>query len=263
MDTPRNAHPHVVVTGASQGIGRAVAVALASRGARITAVARHAQALDALVAQLPGDGHQALPTDLSSRAQLEALCSRVAQGGVDVLINNAGVGAYGVFHQQSPAVLSNVLAVNVDAVVALSHAFLRAAAPGSALVNVASTLAFLPMADHAVYAASKAFVQSLSTSLWAQYRARGIHVAALCPGVTATQFQQSAGAQPGQAAPGLITQQPQDVATALLELLDHRLGPVVVCGAVNRAMVAGGRVLPLGVLARVLGTQRRGPAAAE
>ncbi len=248
----------VLVTGASAGIGRAVAMALARDGALVTAVGRHNASLETVVRDLPGAGHRALAADLATPDGLARVVGDVETAGYGVLVNNAGVGAYGVFQDQPLATLQGLLRLNLDAVVALSHAYLRHARKGDALINVASTLAFLPMADHAVYGASKAFVASLSEALWAQNRSRGVYVAALCPGVTATGFSRAAGAVDGQQAPAAITQQPDEVAAVLMAGLRARSGPTLVCGVLNKAMVLGSRGMSRKALASVLGTQRRG-----
>lgn len=109
---------------------------------------------------------------------------------VDILINNAGLGTYGPFETLSPQTEQELIAVNIAAMVSLSHAVIPGmlSRASGTILNLASTSAYQPCAYMAVYAASKAFVLHFSEALWAEYRERGIHVAALCPGPVETAF---------------------------------------------------------------------------
>jgi short-subunit dehydrogenase len=109
---------------------------------------------------------------------------------IDILVNNAGFGTYGPFETLTAEAERREIAVNIDAVVALTHAFIPGmlARKSGAVLNIASTAAFQPAPYMAVYAATKAFVLSFTEALWAEFHGRGVHVAALCPGPVDTGF---------------------------------------------------------------------------
>jgi hypothetical protein len=191
----------VLVTGGSTGIGAAFAEALAAEGARLVLVARGRERLEGVAATLRarhGAQVEVHAEDLSApgaaRRVFDAVTAKV--GEVDVLINNAGFATYGRFAALPFARQSEELALNVVALVELTHLFL----PGiervlGGVIQVASTAAFQPVPFMAVYAATKAFVLSFSEALWGEYRDRGVRVLALCPGATDTPFFEVVGAQ--------------------------------------------------------------------
>ncbi len=120
----------------------------------------------------------------------------------------------------------------------LAHAFLATATPGSALVNVSSTLGHTPKPGLAVYSASKAFVTAFSETLWHEQRTRGVRVLALCPGVTATASQTAADVPPW------LVQTPEQVVDRAGKALSGKAGPVVLTSPVNRAFTTALRLLP-------------------
>lgn len=184
-----------LITGASGGIGEEFARQLAARGMNLVLVARSADKLQALARQLSAEHRidaRTIPADLGvpgAARQLLQACE--AQGlRVDLLVNNAGSGTYGQF-EDIPAERDNqLIQLNIAAVSDLAHEFIppMLARGAGAVINVASSAGFQPTPHFAVYGASKAFVLSLSESLWALYRTRGIRVMALCPGPVATGF---------------------------------------------------------------------------
>jgi len=185
----------VLITGASSGIGREIAVQLAAEGADLVLVARNLPALTSLASQLShrhGIRTTVIAYDLTQpNCGLQLVQEMQEQGlTVDVLVNNAGFGSYGQFETLAAQAEQQQIAVNVAAVVDLCHAFLPGMLQrGSGVVlNLASTAAFQPAPYMAVYAATKAFVLSFSEALWAEYRQRGVHVVALCPGPVETPF---------------------------------------------------------------------------
>ena len=151
-----------LVTGASEGIGQAFAEALATEGYQVTLVARSQERLQAARARLSGAGHEVLVADLSTPAGIERVAAELA-GGYTLLINNAGVGSHGAFAATDLLQLQAMMRLNCDAVMQLSHAFLRGSKKGDALINVASVLGLLGMPQVAgLYAATKAFVITFS-----------------------------------------------------------------------------------------------------
>ncbi|HUR59331.1 MAG TPA: SDR family oxidoreductase [Opitutaceae bacterium] len=184
-----------LVTGASGGIGEEFARRLAARGMNLVLVARSADKLQALARQLASEHRvdvKVMPADLAVAGAAQKLLEacRAQQVTVDLLVNNAGSGTYGRF-EDIPAERDNhLIQLNIAAVSDMAHAFILPMLKrgAGAVINVASSAGFQPTPHFAVYGATKAFVLSLSESLWALYRDRGVRVMALCPGPVATGF---------------------------------------------------------------------------
>lgn len=181
-----------LVTGASSGIGEAMVRRLAGAGVPCVAVARRADRLDALSAAVPGV--EVLVADLGSAAGLTAVTERIKDTArpIDLVVNNAGFGTSGRFHELDPERLVREVNLNVQAVTWLSHAAVRAMTKRDRgwLLNVSSVASFQPSPGLAVYGATKAYVTSLSEALHEELRGSGVHVTALCPGLVKTEFQQ-------------------------------------------------------------------------
>ena len=180
----------VVVTGASRGIGRALALAFARRGHEVVLAARSREELESAAREI-GPQARLVVADLATQEGRDELLSASPQriGG---LVNNAGIGTAGEFAAQDRARDRSVMRLNCEAVVDLTHLFLPRLGPGSFIVNLSSAAAFQPVPLFAVYAATKAFVLSFSEALGDELAPRGVHVLALCPGVTETGFQKQA-----------------------------------------------------------------------
>jgi short-subunit dehydrogenase len=179
-----------VVTGASSGIGESIARSLAARGTDVVLVARRKDLLERLAEELSGRfgvRAETLAADLTVPDDLERVAERVS--GTDLLVNNAGYGAFGAFHELSMADQAKEVSLNVTALMRLTHA----AAPSmverkrGGILNVASVAAYAPSPGSAVYGATKAFVLSFTESLHAELKPSGVHVTALCPGFTRTE----------------------------------------------------------------------------
>lgn len=214
-----------LVTGASSGIGEAFARALAARGSDLVVVARRRERLDALASEL--SGHHAanvdvVVADLTDEADVARVEALLRETELDLLVNNAGIGSEGPFHESDPGVQRAMLRLNVEAVLRLS----QAALPGmvergrGAVINVSSGMAFLPAPDYATYAASKAFVNSFSEALSEELRDTGVRVQALCPGLIRTEFQEQAGVDASRF-PDFVWMEPDDVARESLEALER------------------------------------------
>jgi short-subunit dehydrogenase len=190
-----------LITGASSGIGRAFALALAERGMDVVLIARREELLRDLANDLMqryGVRTEVIAADLSQGGAAFQVQQAVAERGVaiDLLVNNAGFAAHGGFETLAAERDHEQVMVDVTAVVDLTHAFIPSLlqrTPGAAIINIASTASFQPLPYMAVYGASKAFVLSFSQALAEEYRARGLRVLALCPGATATAFFDIAG----------------------------------------------------------------------
>jgi short-subunit dehydrogenase len=236
-----------LITGASSGIGTAFARELAGQGADLILVARSAGKLRALAAEITathGVRVDVLPTDLTRPGAGEDLAGQVAALGrtVDVLINNAGFATHGDVEHADPTRLVEQIQLNCTAVVDLTARFLPAmtARRHGAVINVASTAAFQPIAHMAVYAASKAFVLSFTEALWGEARPQGVEVIAICPGATDTAFFDVVGAE--EASFGKRRTPEQVVATTVRGLAHGR--PSVVDGRSNAMVAKGQRFLP-------------------
>ena len=231
--TPRD----VLITGGSDGIGLAVARLLAAeQGTRVTLVARDAAKLHNAIAALTSEGHHVIAADLSVPNDIAELASHLEFTHYDVLINNAGFGVYGRFAELSLDDQLRMMRLNMESVVVLSHAYLRNARRGDALVNTASFLAYAPMPGAAAYSATKAFVATLSETLWWEYREKGVYVLAFNPSVMTTRFHTAAGAS-AAIFPRALIQSPETVARELVAALRARTEPRVITGFATRQLV--------------------------
>ena len=174
--------PTALITGASSGIGEAFARRLASDGYQVVVVARRRDRLEALRAE--GVASEVIEADLATLEGCRAVETRLEAGGVDLLVNNAGLGLGLGFEETSVDDEERMLGVNVRAVMRLTHAAVpeMLAAGSGEIINVSSVAAFTAVAGFATYTASKAYVAALSESLAVRYASRGVKVMALCPG---------------------------------------------------------------------------------
>jgi uncharacterized protein len=193
--------PMTVVTGASEGIGLALAERFAAAGHDVLLVARRpeplSQAAKAIRAAFKVDA-VAVPVDITSPRAIPCIEAALARqrAYADVLINNAGMGVAGPFHQNSPEAVMRLVDLNVRAFTALTRHFLpgmRTRGRGG-ILNVASLGGFAPGPYQAVYYASKAYVLSLTEALAAETAGEGVRICALAPGPVATAFHQRMGA---------------------------------------------------------------------
>jgi len=233
----------VLITGASEGIGRAFAHKLAAEGYTIMAVARNEGRLQELVTELGEGQHAFQAADLSTDTGIASIATVLAADRYHMLINNAGYGVFGAFFKTDLPRLEAMLRLNCNALVALSHAFLQQAENGDALINVSSALAFMPMPSAGTYAATKAFVTSFTETLWHEQKARGIYVMGLCPGVTATHFHDRAGGDETNRPAAAITQTPEEVVETALQALSERAKPTVVSGIKNKLVTNLTRIM--------------------
>ena len=182
-----------VVTGAGGGIGRALAVALASRGARLVLVGRRLFPLEE-TAGLTGARPLVLPCDVADAEAVAGLCERVEAelGEIEVLVNNAGRGAYGPFEEVPLADHRAVVETNLMGVIHATHRVLPSMLrrKRGQLVFVSSVLGELPSPDHAVYGATKFAVTGLGESLAHELQGTGVAVTVVEPGLVHSGFHQ-------------------------------------------------------------------------
>ena len=235
----------VVVTGASRGIGRELALAFARKRHDLVLCARSAEL------EAAADEARALGVEVGTvRCNLATVEGRddlvgAVEGPVAGLVNNAGFGTAGEFARQDPAREREMIRLNVEAVVDLTHAFLPRMSRGSFIVNVASTAGFQPVPLFATYSATKAFVLSFSEALAEELAPTGIHVMALCPGVTETGFQSVADVQLAGA-----TASAEDVARFALDALAKRRR-VAIHGVRNALLIQSQRLAPRRVVVKI------------
>jgi uncharacterized protein len=237
-----------LITGASGGLGAALAGRLAERGANLILVARGMEQLKQVADTLsrPGIDIALYEQDLARPGAGAELAARIAADGltVDTLINNAGIGTHGDFAAQDPEALSTEVQLDVATVVELTRALLpqMLRSGRGALVNIASTSAYQPTPAMAVYGASKAFVLSFTESLAYETRRSSLKILAVSPGPMRTQFFDKLGTT----RPGVGQwQNPEQVADFTVRTLDRRRPPPsVISGALNIVPIFAARFTP-------------------
>jgi short-subunit dehydrogenase len=240
-----------LITGASSGIGADLARELARRGANVVLVARRADRLEALAAELTalGVSTTAAPCDIADPAARVGLAA--AHANADILVNNAGLGVFGMFADADWDKTANMLEVNVTALTHLTQLFARnmAARGHGRVLMVASTAAFQPVPLYAVYAATKAYVLSLSEALNVEYAKQGVKFTTLCPGTTESEFFEVA-AQKKSAFVERSMMTSAAVAKIGVDALEAGKSSVV-AGLVNALMALGTRITPRSVNAKL------------
>lgn len=249
-----------LITGGSTGIGAAFAQKLAKRGRNVLLVARSEDKLIALcneIGRSSGIRAQYIVMDLTEPGAAERLFEETQKRDllIDMLINNAGFGSMGDFERLDRATELEMIDLNVKSLVELTHRFLapmRDRRQGT-IINVASTAAFQAVPFMATYAATKAFVLSFSQALWEENRQHGVHVLALCPGVTDTNF---FAASKIDRPPMRTIQTPEEVVDGALRGL-ARGKSIVITGWTNWLTVEVQRLVPRALVARFVGKTLR------
>lgn len=214
-----------LVTGAGRGIGRAVSLALAAAGARVTAVSRTKGEIDALVAEIERRGGHAVAhaADLTRREACDEAVARAVQahGSLQVLVNNAGIGGFAPVAETSDEAWEGIFATNVTAPFRLTRAALpHLARQGGEIFMISSLAGANATANLAAYSASKAALDHFSRCLMLEVRHQGIKVTVVAPGSVATGFGGDRTDRPEREASWML--QPEDVAAAVVDLLQTR-----------------------------------------
>jgi uncharacterized protein len=250
--------PIALVTGASSGIGEHLARRLAERGHDLVLVARDQSRLEALAKELESAcdaSVQVLPADLTDPAQLQRVEDRCrdADAPIDVVVNNAGFGSFGAFHELDLATEVREIQLNVVALVRLTHAaageMVRRGRGG--ILNVSSLAGFQPGPMTATYGATKAFVTSFTQAIHEEPKGTGVSVTVLCPGFTHTGFQAAASVPAGDV-PGFMWQEADEVATVGLDALAQNRA-VAIPGTVNKVLGLVSSVTPQAITRRIGG----------
>ncbi len=252
-----------LVTGASSGIGAAIAAELAARGTDLVLVARNEEKLQTLATELSaehGIAVEVLPTDLTETGALRAVEERLrgTEAPVDLLVNNAGVGQVGRFEELDIDVAETQIALNVLAPLRLTHAALpNLRQAGGGVLNVSSIGANQPVPRMATYAATKAMLTSWTEALHEEMRGTPVHITVLAPGFTRTGFVGAAEAE-GAAGhiPSFIWSDAAAVARAGVDGVTARRA-VVTPGPIYRLSGAVSSATPSNVTRRVIGTVMR------
>ena len=243
-----------LITGASSGIGEALARRIARDRRALALVARRADRLEALAQELRAahgiDVHP-IALDLIAPGAGARLVEEVGRRGlhVDWLVNNAGFGTHGRFDQLPVERELEEIRLNVQVLVELTGRFLPAmvARGQGAVMNVASLAAYGPMAYTATYAATKAFVLSFSESVAAELAGTGVHIVCVCPGFTRTEFQERAEIDTSRL-PGFVWMSSEVVADQAVRAVGR--SSVVVNGAMNSFTSVLMKLAPRRLLAR-------------
>ena len=250
-----------LVTGASSGIGKAFAAALAASGTDLVLVARNRDRLESIAAELRskhGRKVDVLPADLESRSELAKVEARLRdRDDIDLLVNNAGYGHTGRFAELPIEKSQGQIDCNIVALTRLAHAALQSMqrARRGGIINIASGAAFLPSPTLAVYAATKAYVVSFTQALREEVKRDGIKVTVICPGFTRTEFQDRAHYD-ASALPSFVWQTADQVVAEGLTALGA--GKVVVNTGIHNKITAGvigliPRSMIAGIVGRVTG----------
>lgn len=252
--------PVVLITGASSGIGAALAKVFAAHGHEIALVARRQDRLEALAGEIAATGRPQptlITVDLERRDGASAIAAELSSLGLEpaIVVNNAGFGLRGAAAALSRDEQLAMIDLNVRALTELSLMFVDSLARHrGGILNVASLAAFLPGPGMAVYYASKAYVLSFSEALHRELSERGVRVTALCPGPVPTEFQARAGLS-------------LPAAARMLELSAERVAQigydafmagkrVVIAGIGNRIVVSLMRLVPHALLLRLVDQTR-------
>ncbi|MCP4249984.1 MAG: SDR family oxidoreductase [bacterium] len=254
---------NVLITGASSGIGVALARRVAAQGARTVIVARREERLRELADEIAAAGHPRPVVIAADLFEADAADRALAQaesdlGHIDVLVNNAGLGHHGPFHESEPGQVDEMLDLNVRALVRLTHLVL----PGMIerrsgwILNIASVAGYQTLPYLSVYSATKAFVVNFSEGLWAELRRSGVHVTCANPGTTRTEFfdrHERLGLRQKLLQNAMSADRVAKIALRALA----RGKPIVVCGYSNVAATWMMRVLPRRWLTKVIGRVMR------
>lgn len=236
MESKSKTHPRALITGASSGIGAAFAERLARDNYELIIVARRVGRLEALAKVLKAKYHapvEVLAADLSDPDQLKTVEQRITHdSALDMLVNNAGFGGYQPFINLDPNKSDELIRLQVTAVTRLTRAALplMISSGKGTIINVSSRLAFSgsltapSLPKRAVYAGTKAYINTFTQILHSELTGTGVTVQALCPGVVRTEFHERMGMDPSRI-PTSMVMKPEDVVEASLAGL--RLGEVV------------------------------------
>ena len=254
-----------LITGASFGIGESFARELAKSQTNLVLVARSKDKLDELAQQLQ-EKHQikaeVIAKDLTEPGATQAVFDEVTQKGItiDLLVNNAGFGDYGLFIERDLEKQVKMIQLNTIALVELSHLFLKPMTQrrSGSIINVASIAGFQPIPYMSIYSATKAFVLHFSEALWAENKDTGIHILALCPGPTESNFFEAAEFPSTLGGGGKLVSADEVVREAL-QVLEKNQSTLVTGGFGNHLIANISRFVPRDVVVTMVEKQFKTP----
>lgn len=248
---------YALVTGASKGIGRSIALSLARSGYQLLLVARSASELQQLAELIQNDYKVKaffLPIDLSlaNAASEVAKWSGNQAPGLSVLINNAGYGLWGNFDQLALEAQLNMIQLNINAVIELTHYLLPVLKQQQQayILNISSTAAYQAVPTLSLYAASKSFVLSYSRALRYELKQTNVAVSCLCPGPTDTGFANRAGLDALADLADKFNMSPEKVAEIGLHGMFRKKAEIIP-GFLNKLSAVGTRILPKSLIERI------------
>lgn len=244
-----------LVTGASYGIGEELAKTFAENGSDLILVARTQERLHLLAREISSKYAvrcEAISVDLTDGAALGSFCEKLKDRSIDVLVNNAGFGDWGPFHERDWKKNSDMIDLNVKATTRLTHFFLpkMIERKSGKILNVASTAGFQSMPHFNVYAATKAYIIHFSEALAEEVKEFGVQVCALCPGPTNTRFKEVADMKESRVFKNWNLPSPFEVARFGYESL-MRGETVAIHGTFNRALMEANRIVPRSWAAKI------------
>lgn len=251
--------PYTLITGASKGIGKAIAIEAANRGMNLYLVARSKHLLDDLKTQLSSKGIQIeiLALDLFKDEAYLKIFEHAQQTGIEInmLVNNAGMGFMGNFDETDLQKHVEVMKLNMDACVKILHQFLKTSNPNQRryILNTVSTGAYQPVPKMAVYSASKSFMLSFSRAIRQELKKKNVYVTALCPGGTETDFFGPAKMEDVIKKNAVFMMSADKVAKVGLDAVLKNKS-VAVPGIVNKLSAVASKLIPHDLVVPVAGT---------
>lgn len=253
-----------LVTGASYGIGETFARQLAAKNIDLVLVARSQDKLEQLARELQTQFAvtvQVISQDLTEPQAGQRIFDQVTGGAntVDLLVNNAGLGDYGLFDQRSLPKQLQMVQLNVTVLVELTYLFLglMKSRNQGAIINVSSIAAYQPLPYLSVYSATKAFVLNFTQAIWAENKNTGVRILCSCPGPTESNFSENAEFPPSLKNPGSQYATSEQVVTETLYALDKQDSSLVTGGIPNQIIINLPRFLPRDTIVSLVEKQFR------
>lgn len=248
---------YALITGASKGIGKSIAFNLAKRGYNLLLVARSGSALEKLSESIQEQHHvkvSFVALDLSTQDGPSVLAKWATEQAINlqILVNNAGYGLFGDFEELDLGAQLNMIQLNINAVVSLTHLLLPQLRQQQQayILNVASTASYQAMPGLGIYAASKSFILSFSRALHYELKASNVSVSCVSPGPTETGFASRAGLDDFKDLADKFNMNPDKVAEQAIDAMFSRKNEVIT-GFLNRISAFGARHLPKTLVERV------------